>query len=105
MQRIIWVVWIGLITVACQESENTSDFTGNEITYALQPGSEYNVSGTLADTGPGRDVVLAGGNIGESFTKSLTSGRRGDKVSYVHAGEIAMLTADIHACNQSSTHE
>lgn len=161
MKRFIWVVWIGLITVACQETENTSDFTGNEITYALQPGSEYNVSGTvtfkerrdgattvlvaltgtegsdklpvhlhlgelseadadvaallspvnaktgksetvlaqladetpvtyanlieleacikihLADTGPGRDVILAGGNIGESFTKSLTSGKRG----------------------------
>ncbi len=161
MKRVIWAVWIGLIVVACQESENTSEFTGNEITYALQQGSEYNVSGTvvfkerrdgtttvaiflsgtdgndklpvhlhlgdisqadadvaallspvdsktgksetiltsladetevtyasilaleaclkihLADTGPGRDVILAGGNIGESFTKSLTSGRRG----------------------------
>ncbi|MCC6836230.1 MAG: hypothetical protein IT213_14680 [Cytophagales bacterium] len=161
MKRFIWVVWIGLITVACQETENTSDFTGNEITYALQQGSEYEVSGTvvfkerrngtttvavsltgtegndklpvhlhlgdlsaadadvaallspvdaktgksetlltnladetavtyssllqleacikihLADTGPGRDVILAGGNIGESFTKSIASGRTG----------------------------
>lgn len=161
MQRVIWVVWVGLIAAACQESENTSEFTGNEITYALLQGSEYEISGTvilkerkdgsttitvsltgtdgsaklpvhlhlgdisqadadvaallspvdsktgksetiltrladettvayadlialeacikihLADTGPGRDVVLAGGNIGESFTKSLSSGRRG----------------------------
>ncbi|MBX2917351.1 MAG: hypothetical protein KF856_18940 [Cyclobacteriaceae bacterium] len=161
MKRIIWVVWIGLIGAACQESENTSEFTGNEITYALQQGSEYEVSGTvvfkerrngtttvavsltgtegndklpvhlhlgdlsaadadvaallspvdaktgksetlltnladetavsyssllqleacikihLADTGPGRDVILAGGNIGESFTKSIASGRTG----------------------------
>jgi hypothetical protein len=160
MKRVIWV-WIGLISVACQESENTSEFTGNEITYALQQGSEYEVSGTvvfkerrngtttvavsltgtegndklpvhlhlgdlsaadadvaallspvdaktgksetlltnladetavtyssllqleacikihLADTGPGRDVILAGGNIGESFTKSIANGRRG----------------------------
>ncbi|MBX2895863.1 MAG: hypothetical protein KF763_10505 [Cyclobacteriaceae bacterium] len=161
MKRVIWVVWIGLISTACQESENTSEFTGNEITYALQQGSEYVVSGTvvfkerrdgtasvavsltgtdgtdklpvhlhlgdlsaadadiaallnpvdsrtgksetlltrlanetevtytqllqleacikihLADTGPGRDVILAGGNIGQSFTKSITSGRTG----------------------------
>jgi len=161
MKRVIWVVWIGLIGAACQESENTSEFTGNEITYALQQGSEYEVSGTvvfkerrngtttvavsltgtegndklpvhlhlgdlsaadvdvaallspvdsktgksetlltnladetavtyssllqleacikihLADTGPGRDVILAGGNIGESFTKSIASGRTG----------------------------
>jgi hypothetical protein len=161
MKRMIWVVWIGLISAACQESENTSEFTGNEITYALQQGSEYVVSGTvvfkerrdgralvavsltgtegtdklpvhlhlgdlsaadadvaallnpvdsrtgksetlitrltnetevtytqllqleacikihLADTGPGRDVILAGGNIGQSFTKSITNGRTG----------------------------
>ena len=160
MKRVIWVVWIGLIVFSCQENEN-SDFTGNEITYALQQASEYEISGTvifkerkgsgttvvvsltgtdgsdklpvhlhlgdmsqadadvaallspvdsktgksetilthlanetpvayadllsleacikihLADTGPGRDVVLAAGNIGESFTKSLTSGRTG----------------------------
>jgi hypothetical protein len=161
MKRVIWVVWIGLIMAACQESESNSEFTGTEITYALQPGSDYEVSGLvtfkerrdgsttvvvsltgtdgseklpvhlhlgdisqadvdvaallspvdsktgksetvltrladetkiaysdllqleacmkihLADTGPGRDVVLAAGNIGESFTKSLASGRTG----------------------------
>ncbi|MBN8577665.1 MAG: hypothetical protein J0L66_12040 [Cytophagales bacterium] len=159
MKRVMWIVWMGLITLACQESENTSDFTGNEMTYALRPGSEYEISGTvvfkerrdgtttivvnltgtdgsdrlpvhvhlgdvsqadvevavllnpvdartgksetwltrlanetevtyagllqleacikihLADTGPGRDVVLAAGNIGESFNKSIASGR------------------------------
>lgn len=160
MKRIIWVVWIGLMG-ACQESESTSEFTGNEVTYALLPGSEYPVSGTvvlkerrdgsttvavaitgtdgsdqlplhlhlgdlstadaavaallspvdaktgvsetritrladetpvtyagllqleacikihLADTGPGRDVILAGGNIGSAFTKSIANGRTG----------------------------
>jgi hypothetical protein len=161
MKRVIWVVWIGLIMAACQESESNSEFTGTEITYALQPGPDYEVSGLvtfrerrdgnttvivsitgtdgseklpvhlhlgdisqadvdvaallspvdsktgksetilsrladetevtytsllaleaclkihLADTGPGRDIILAGGNIGESFTKSFTSGRTG----------------------------
>jgi hypothetical protein len=161
MKQVIWVVWIGLIMAACQESESNSEFTGTEITYALQPGSDYEVLGLvtfkerrdgsttvvvsltgtdgseklpvhlhlgdisqadvdvaallspvdsktgksetvltrladetkiaysdllqleacmkihLADTGPGRDVVLAAGNIGESFMKSLASGRTG----------------------------
>ncbi|HNR73431.1 MAG: hypothetical protein UZ12_BCD005001106 [Bacteroidetes bacterium OLB12] len=161
MKRIIWAVWIGLIVMGCQDGENTSEFTGNEITYALQQSSEYEVSGTvkfkerrdgtttvvisltgtdgneklpvhlhlgdmseadadvaallspvdsktgksetiliqladettvayanllqleacikihLADTGPGRDVILAAGNIGEAFTKSITNGRTG----------------------------
>ncbi|MCW5912794.1 MAG: hypothetical protein KIT62_17115 [Cyclobacteriaceae bacterium] len=161
MKRVTWVVWIGLIVAACQENENISDFTGNEITYALRPGSDYDVTGTvifkerrdgttsvwitltgtdgndklpvhlhlgdvseadadvaallspvdaksgksetvltrladesevtytsllkleacikihLADTGPGRDVVLAAGNIGESFSKAIANGRTG----------------------------
>lgn len=161
MKRMIWVVWIGLIVAACQESENTSEYTGNEVTYALLQGSEYEVSGIvifrerrdgnttieisltgtngsdklpvhlhlgdiseadadvaallspvdsktgksetvlmrladettvayadlialeacikihLADTGPGRDMILAAGNIGESFTKSVANGRTG----------------------------
>ena len=48
-----------------------------EVTYASITELEACIKIHLADTGPGRDVVLAGGNIGESFTKSLTSGRRG----------------------------
>ena len=31
----------------------------------------------LADSGSGRDVVLAGGNIGESYVKELSAGRQG----------------------------
>jgi hypothetical protein len=36
------------ILAACQEHEQAiSDLTGNEVTYSLQPGSDYPVSGTV----------------------------------------------------------
>ncbi|HZY79840.1 MAG TPA: hypothetical protein VFE50_09975 [Cyclobacteriaceae bacterium] len=148
-----------LVLLSCQEPETVSEFTGNEISYELVAGSEYNVNGTisfkervdgfttvliqlkgtdgdlkhpvhlhlgtiatpqadvaallspviastgksetlldhlandtpirykdlssleacikihLADSGAGRDVILAGGNIGESYVKELSNGR------------------------------
>lgn len=37
-----------LALIACEDKENfkVSDFTGNEIIYSLEAGSEYNISGT-----------------------------------------------------------
>ncbi len=161
MKKIFGLVVFGMLWISCQESENINEFTGNETTYSLQPGSDYDISGTvtlkerrdgtstvlvnltgtsgnnklplhlhlgdistpgadvaallnpveaktgtsetiltqladetsvsyadlikleacvkvhLADTGPERDIVLAGGNIGESVGKAATSGRLG----------------------------
>jgi hypothetical protein len=152
-------ILIILAMVSCQEPEAVSEFTGNEISYELVAGSDYNVNGTisfkervdgfttvivqikgtdgdakhpvhlhlgtistpqadvaallspviaatgksetlldrladdtpirykdisnleacikihLADSGPGRDVILAGGNVGESYIKELSNGR------------------------------
>ena len=44
--------WLGFamlagILAACQESENISEFTGNETIYALQQASQYAISGTV----------------------------------------------------------
>jgi hypothetical protein len=148
-----------VILLGCQEHETVSDFTGNEISYELVAGSEYDVNGTisfkertdgfttvlialkgtdgdakhpvhlhlgtiatpqaavaallspvvaatgksetlldrladdtpiyykdisnleacikihLSEDGPGRDVILAGGNIGDSYVKELSNGR------------------------------
>lgn len=159
MKRIATIVFIALLA-GCQEPESVSEFTGNEISYELRPGSDYAVSGTisfkervdgftsviiqlkgtdgtakhpvhlhlgtistpkadvaallspvtaadgksvtlldrladetpilykdlsaieacikihLGETGPARDVILAGGNIGESYVKELSSGRQ-----------------------------
>jgi hypothetical protein len=158
MKRIISVLLL-LALLGCQEPETVSQFTGNETTYELAAGSDYNINGTvtfkerfdgfttviiqlkgtdgavkhpvhlhlgniatpkadvaallspvsastgisetlldrladdtpiryidlsaieacikihLADSGDGRDVILAGGNIGAAYIKGLSSGR------------------------------
>lgn len=160
MKKLTGIFLSVFVLAACQDTETVSDFTGNEITYSLQPGSTYPVSGTvvikekkngyaevmisltgtdgqsklpvhlhlgdiaapdadvaallspvdaatgksttelhhlanesaitysqlltleacikihLSDTGAGRDIILAAGNIGESFTKANQSGRQ-----------------------------
>jgi hypothetical protein len=160
MKGIVSILFVAVL-LSCQEPEAVSEFTGNELTYELVAGSEYNVSGTISfkervdgfttvkialtgtngdakhpvhlhlgtistpqadvaallspvvastgvsetlldrladDTpvkyndiskikacikvhlsgdGPGRDVVLAGGNIGESYVEELSAGRQG----------------------------
>jgi hypothetical protein len=161
MKKIIGMILCGVVLIACQENEATSEFTGNETTYALQPGAQYNTPGTvtikerkdgtstllvtlrgtsgnnklplhlhlgdlatpgadvaallnpvdsktgtsetiltqladettisyadlikldacikvhLSDTGPEKDIILVGGNIGQSVTKAISSGRIG----------------------------
>src|SRR5690349_16291007 len=37
-----------VILLGCQERETVSDFTGNETSYELMAGSEYDVSGTIS---------------------------------------------------------
>ena len=48
MRKLIGGIALMLL-VACQDSNTTvkSDFTGNEATYALQPGSQYQIDGTV----------------------------------------------------------
>ena len=152
-------ILFAVVLLGCQEPETVSEFTGNEMSYELISGSEYDVSGTisfkertdgfstvvialngtdgdakhpvhvhlgtistdqaavaallspvlastgksetiftkladdtpimykditnleacikvhLSDEGAGRDVILAGGNIGASYVKGLSGGR------------------------------
>ncbi|MDH4058317.1 MAG: hypothetical protein OEU76_06105 [Cyclobacteriaceae bacterium] len=161
MKNWVTVLIVGSILVSCQENETVSEFTGNEVVYALQQASEYSISGKviikelkdssaqvlieldgtdgnlllpahlhlgdistpgaeiaallnpvnattgksetnlslladesrityqelikleasikvhLSDVGPERDIVLAGGNIGELAIKGSSSGRIG----------------------------
>ncbi len=49
MRKWIMGMAAALTLGACSDSANenaTSDFTGNETVYALQAGSQYNISGT-----------------------------------------------------------
>ena len=48
MKRLLVLFAIVAVVVACQENETvSSDFTGNEATYALVQGSTYPISGTV----------------------------------------------------------
>ncbi|MEI9920586.1 MAG: hypothetical protein WDO14_17610 [Bacteroidota bacterium] len=41
-------ILFAVVLLACQEPEAVSEFTGNEMSYALVAGSEYDVSGTIS---------------------------------------------------------
>jgi hypothetical protein len=41
-------ILIAVVLLSCQDPEAVSEFTGNEMTYALVSGSEYNVNGTVS---------------------------------------------------------
>lgn len=161
MKKLLCSIGFSVVLFSCQENMNTTEFTGNEVTYDLQSASQYNISGTvtlkekrdgttqvlvkvtgtsgesklpvhlhlgdittpaadvaallnpvnaktgtsetillqladesvisytdliklnacikihLSDVGPERDIILAGGNIGESMIKSIENGRTG----------------------------
>ncbi|HMQ00521.1 MAG TPA: hypothetical protein PKC24_12125 [Cyclobacteriaceae bacterium] len=50
---------------------------GHAITYEELLLVEANIKIHLADVGPERDIILAGGNIGAAFEKEVSKGRRG----------------------------
>lgn len=92
MKKIRRVIGITLGTafliIGCQKSEVVSDFTGNETTYSLQQGSQYNISGTITFK------ERKDGNI--TGVISLT-GTDGD-VKYpvhLHKGDISTPDADV----------
>ncbi|MFN8340053.1 MAG: hypothetical protein U0V64_00175 [Cyclobacteriaceae bacterium] len=79
-----------LVLVSCQKSEVVSEFTGNEMVYALQPGSSYAVSGTITfkerkDGSTTAVIALTG-----------TDGNAKHPV-HVHLGDIAVTGADVAA--------
>ena len=79
-----------ILLASCQENENTSDFTGNETTYALQQGSEYLVSGTATfkERRDGTTTILV----------SLTGTDGDTKLPvHVHLGDLTKSAADIAA--------
>lgn len=46
MKGVVGLLLVSLVFGACQKNETISPFTGNQVTYALQQGSQYPVSGT-----------------------------------------------------------
>jgi len=88
MKGLIGFLAAFFLFVACQDSENISDFTGNETTYALQQGSEYAVSGTatLKERRDGSTTVL--------ITLAGTDGNTKLPV-HVHLGDINQAAAEV----------
>ena len=90
MKSVLGIVLSGLIWVSCQENENTSEFTGNETTYSLQSGSQYDVSGTVTikERRDGTSTVLV--------SLQGTSGNSKLPV-HLHLGDITTPAADVAA--------
>lgn len=91
MKRIFAIIALSAMFSACQEPEVAeSEFTGNEITYALLPGSAYQVSGT---------VSVKEKKDGSSLIKIELSGTEGDieLPVHIHFGNISAPDADVAA--------
>jgi hypothetical protein len=90
MKKIFGLVLCGMVWISCQESENINDFTGNESTYALQPGSDYDISGTVTikERRDGTSTVLV----------NLTGTSGNNKLPlHLHLGDISTPGADVAA--------
>jgi hypothetical protein len=91
MRAFFLALLIVIIAISCQESEPVvSDFTGNESTYALLPGSTYNVSGSI--------IIKEKVNGSSVITIQLT-GTEGDieHPVHLHVGNIETQNAAILA--------
>jgi hypothetical protein len=81
---------IALLAIGCQENELVSDFTGNEVVYALQSGSVYPISGsaTFKEKKDGNTVII--------IELTGTEGELQHPV-HLHLGDIASPGADVAA--------
>lgn len=89
--RTFVAIVLGIVVVACQENQPAlSEFTGNEITYTLQPGSVYPISGlvTFKERKDGTTTVVV----------SL-DGTEGNVLLpvHLHLGDISTADADVAA--------
>lgn len=86
----IGIILILGVLASCQESETVSDFTGNEVIYALQQASEFAVSGK---------VVIKEKKDGTALVLIELDGTDGDVLlpAHLHLGDISTPGADIAA--------
>ncbi|QOI97542.1 MAG: hypothetical protein HRU69_08580 [Flammeovirgaceae bacterium] len=91
IMRKLWVFVLLSAFTACQENENAlSNLTGNEVTYALQAGSVYPVSGS---------VTIKERKDGAAQIVVTLSGTEGNLLHpvHLHLGDIATPDAEIAA--------
>lgn len=90
MRKLVAIV-LGLFVMGCHENQPAlSEFTGNEITYSLQPGSVYPISGivTFKERKDGSTTVVV--NL------DGTEGNLQLPV-HLHMGDISAADADVAA--------
>ncbi|MEK6783371.1 MAG: hypothetical protein AABY93_16840 [Bacteroidota bacterium] len=90
MKTVVGFLAIFFLAIACQESEQVSEFTGNETIYALQKGSDYEVSGilTLKERKDGTTTVLVELSGTEGTVKHPV---------HLHLGDLSVPGADVAA--------
>lgn len=78
---------VGLLA-GCQQNEAVSEFTGNETTYALQPGSAYAINGT---------VTFRERKDGKIAASVILKGTDGDAKYpvHLHLGDIGTPGSDV----------
>jgi len=90
MKKLVAIV-LGFILVSCQESQPAlSEFTGNEVTYSLQPGSVYPISGivTFKERKDGSTTVVVNLDGTEGNVQLPV---------HLHLGDISAADADVAA--------
>lgn len=89
----------------CQESQTVSDFTGNEVTYALQQTSDYNVNGTVTfkEKRDGSSIILVDLQGTDGDVKLPVHLHMGD-ISAPDAEIAALLNPVIGTTGRSETH-
>lgn len=89
MKKVI-VGIIALLAFGCQETDVLSDFTGNEVVYALQAGSVYPITGTATfkEKKDGHTVIV--------IELTGTEGTLQHPV-HLHLGDISAADADVAA--------
>ncbi|HWA32654.1 MAG TPA: hypothetical protein VG737_00920 [Cyclobacteriaceae bacterium] len=88
MKKISGAIVLAFLALACQKNEAVSEFTGNETTYSLQPGSQFAVSGTVVFK------ERKDGKISATIALKGTSGDAQFPV-HLHMGDITTPAADI----------
>ncbi|MCU0367425.1 MAG: hypothetical protein MUF39_01195 [Cyclobacteriaceae bacterium] len=90
MKMLSFVLVFSVLAWSCQENANTNEFTGNEVTYDLQPASQYDISGyvTMKEKRDGTTQVIV--NL------TGTSGN-GNLPVHLHLGDITAADADVAA--------
>lgn len=91
MIRVFAVLFVSIIVISCKEDEAfNTEFTGNEVTYALLPRSSYNVNGT---------VIIKEKLDGNSLIRIQLTGTEGDieHPVHLHVGNIETPDAAILA--------